>query len=205
MDYMPNDYILFVDESHMTIPQLHGMYHGDIRRKETLVDYGFRLPSALDNRPLSFEEFTEHVNQAMESGESMNSASIESWLEEEDPAAGTMDERARARLAELKTVERSLLNMTIDPEALTPQETARLDRIFRLPAKAAAKKLNGYLKNKYSARGEQVFRALSVYIQTHRTPEVTRVCMELKSLRPRPGPRTRKWLDETLPELLAGP
>ena len=65
MDYFPDDFLLFVDESHMTIPQLHGMYHGDISRKQTLVDYGFRLPSALDNRPLSFEEFEAHVNKVV--------------------------------------------------------------------------------------------------------------------------------------------
>ena len=63
MDYFPDDFLMFIDESHMTIPQLHGMYHGDISRKQTLVDYGFRLPSAIDNRPLSFEEFEQHVNQ----------------------------------------------------------------------------------------------------------------------------------------------
>ncbi|MBF8267780.1 MAG: excinuclease subunit [Dehalococcoidia bacterium] len=65
LDYFPKDYLLFLDESHMTIPQLHGMYFGDISRKQTLVDYGFRLPSALDNRPLSFEEFEGHVNQGI--------------------------------------------------------------------------------------------------------------------------------------------
>ena len=59
----PHDCLLFIDESHQTIPQLHGMYHGDRSRKETLVDYGFRLPSALDNRPLTFEEFEHRVNQ----------------------------------------------------------------------------------------------------------------------------------------------
>ena len=65
MDYFPDDFLLFIDEAHMTVPQLHGMYHGDISRKKTLVDYGFRLPSALDNRPLNFEEFEAHVNQAV--------------------------------------------------------------------------------------------------------------------------------------------
>ena len=65
MDYFPDDFLLFLDESHMTVPQLHGMYHGDIARKRTLVDYGFRLPSALDNRPLSFEEFETHMNQVV--------------------------------------------------------------------------------------------------------------------------------------------
>ena len=63
MDYFPADYLLVVDESHMTIPQVRGMYHGDRSRKTVLVDYGFRLPSALDNRPLNFREFEERVNQ----------------------------------------------------------------------------------------------------------------------------------------------
>jgi excinuclease ABC subunit B len=65
LDYVPRDYMLFIDESHQTIPQLHGMYHGDRSRKETLVEYGFRMPSALDNRPLTFEEFEHRVNQAL--------------------------------------------------------------------------------------------------------------------------------------------
>lgn len=65
IDYFPEDYLLFIDESHLTIPQLNGMYHGDRSRKETLVEYGFRLPSALDNRPLNFEEFERRVNQVI--------------------------------------------------------------------------------------------------------------------------------------------
>jgi excinuclease ABC subunit B len=65
LDYVPQDYLLFVDESHQTIPQLHAMYHGDRSRKQTLVDYGFRLPSALDNRPLTFEEFENRTNQVV--------------------------------------------------------------------------------------------------------------------------------------------
>lgn len=65
LDYYPDDYLLLVDESHMTMPQIRGMYNGDRARKEVLVDYGFRLPSALDNRPLTFSEFERHVNQAI--------------------------------------------------------------------------------------------------------------------------------------------
>ena len=65
MDYIPDDFLLFVDESHMTIPQIRGMYKGDRSRKETLVEYGFRLPSALDNRPLNFEEFEERIHQSV--------------------------------------------------------------------------------------------------------------------------------------------
>jgi excinuclease ABC subunit B len=65
LDYVPRDFIMFIDESHQTVPQLHGMWHGDRSRKENLIQYGFRLPSALDNRPLRFEEFEERVNQVV--------------------------------------------------------------------------------------------------------------------------------------------
>lgn len=61
LDYFPSDFVLFIDESHRTIPQIHGMYHGEFSRKNTLVEYGFRLPSALDNRPLRFEEFEQYM------------------------------------------------------------------------------------------------------------------------------------------------
>ena len=63
LDYFPRDFLVFIDESHVTMPQVHGMWHGDRSRKQTLVDYGFRLPSAMDNRPLRFEEFERRVNQ----------------------------------------------------------------------------------------------------------------------------------------------
>jgi excinuclease ABC subunit B len=65
MDYFPDDYLLIVDESHMSIPQVRGMYHGDRARKEVLIEHGFRLPSALDNRPLTFSEFERHMNQVV--------------------------------------------------------------------------------------------------------------------------------------------
>ncbi|MFC1495625.1 excinuclease ABC subunit UvrB [Thermodesulfobacteriota bacterium] len=65
LDYFPRDYLLFIDESHITVPQLNGMYKGDRSRKDTLVTFGFRLPSALDNRPLKFEEFNERINQVV--------------------------------------------------------------------------------------------------------------------------------------------
>ena len=65
LDYLPHDALIFLDESHQTVPQLQGMYHGDRSRKETLVNFGFRLPSAMDNRPLTFEEFENRVNQVI--------------------------------------------------------------------------------------------------------------------------------------------
>ena len=65
MDYFPDDFLIIVDESHITLPQVRGMYFGDRVAKKTLVDYGFRLPSALDNRPLNFEEFESNINQML--------------------------------------------------------------------------------------------------------------------------------------------
>ena len=63
LDYFPDDFMILVDESHVTLPQLRAMYAGDRSRKESLIEYGFRLPSALDNRPLKFDEFVERINQ----------------------------------------------------------------------------------------------------------------------------------------------
>ncbi len=65
LDYFPNDFLMFIDESHRTIPQIHGMHHGDHSRKKTLIDYGFRLPSAYDNRPLTFNEFSEYMRNTV--------------------------------------------------------------------------------------------------------------------------------------------
>ncbi len=65
LDYFPNDFLLFIDESHITVPQVRAMYHGDISRKTSLVDYGFRLPAAFDNRPLSFDEFNDRIGQVV--------------------------------------------------------------------------------------------------------------------------------------------
>ena len=65
LDYFPKDYLLIIDESHVSLPQIRGMYNGDRARKETLVNFGFRLPSALDNRPMRFEEFESMVNQVI--------------------------------------------------------------------------------------------------------------------------------------------
>ena len=65
LDYFPEDFLLFVDESHVTLPQVRSMYAGDRARKQSLIDFGFRLPSAYDNRPLNFDEFYAHVNQAI--------------------------------------------------------------------------------------------------------------------------------------------
>jgi excinuclease ABC subunit B len=62
LDYFPSDFLMFIDESHRTIPQIHGMYHGEFSRKQTLIDYGFRLPSAMDNRPLTFQEFEQYMH-----------------------------------------------------------------------------------------------------------------------------------------------
>lgn len=82
IDYFPDDFLLFIDESHQTVPQLHAMYEGDRNRKQTLVDYGFRLPSALDNRPLKFSEFEKKVNQLVFVSATPGPFEIEKCLEE---------------------------------------------------------------------------------------------------------------------------
>ncbi len=65
LDYFPKDFLMFIDESHRTIPQIHGMHQGDYSRKKTLIDYGFRLPSAFDNRPLTFDEFKQYMRNVI--------------------------------------------------------------------------------------------------------------------------------------------
>src|SRR5690606_4681048 len=65
LDFFPDDFVVVLDESHVTVPQLHGQYEGDRSRKETLIEHGFRLPSAADNRPLRFEEFIERIGQCI--------------------------------------------------------------------------------------------------------------------------------------------
>ncbi len=94
LDFFPDDFLIIVDESHVTLPQIRGMYHGDRSRKESLVGHGFRLPSAFDNRPLTFDEFASKVNQIMyvsatpgpfELGQSGLSAQPEGWQLEENP------------------------------------------------------------------------------------------------------------------------
>ena len=65
LDFFPDDFLMVIDESHVTLPQVKAMYNGDRNRKQMLVDYGFRLPSALDNRPLRYEEFEEKINQVI--------------------------------------------------------------------------------------------------------------------------------------------
>ena len=77
MDFFPKDYLLIIDESHITLPQIRGMHRGDFQRKKTLVDYGFRLPSAIDNRPLNFEEFRKKINTVMYVSATPNEYEIE--------------------------------------------------------------------------------------------------------------------------------
>ncbi len=98
IDYFPDDFVVFVDESHQTVPQLGGMYEGDRSRKQTLIDYGFRLPSALDNRPLRFDEFLSKVNQIdlrLRDAGAVRALALEGDLRAADPA--DRDRRPRSR------------------------------------------------------------------------------------------------------------
>lgn len=114
LDYFPNDYILFVDESHQTIPQLHAMYNGDRARKKSLVDFGFRLPSAYDNRPLKFEETYQRIHQAI-----YVSATPASWEVEE----------AGGEVVEQIIRPTGLLDPVIDIRPATNQVDDSLDEI----------------------------------------------------------------------------
>lgn len=99
LDYFPEDYLLIIDESHMTVPQVRGMYNGDRARKETLVEFGFRLPSALDNRPLNFDEFLARLNQTV-----YTSATPDEWE----------TKRSNGKIVELVIRPTGLLDPTID-------------------------------------------------------------------------------------------
>jgi excinuclease ABC subunit B len=120
LDYFPRDFITFIDESHVTVPQLHGMYNGDISRKTTLVEFGFRLPCALDNRPLRFEEFNNRVGQAV-----FVSATPAEY------------ETARCRSALVEQIIRP--TGLVDPMVLVRPATRQVDDLLReIRARAAA-------------------------------------------------------------------
>jgi len=133
LDYFPDDFLLFIDESHITVPQIGGMYNGDRARKQTLVDYGFRLPSALDNRPLKFDEFTKHINQAIYVSATPNTYELNRSSEFVDPpikdpkvkkkspltvvpknSKGRIEYSERNRVAELIIRPTGLLDPTIE-------------------------------------------------------------------------------------------
>ncbi|MCD6422381.1 UvrB/UvrC motif-containing protein, partial [bacterium] len=120
LDYFPKDFLLIIDESHMTIPQIRGMYWGDRSRKETLVKYGFRLPTALDNRPLKFDEFVAHINQAIYVSATPGVWELTEALKQENPKI-TEEKVARLPLKEVvksRFVVEQLIRPTylLDPE-----------------------------------------------------------------------------------------
>lgn len=104
LDYYPRDFLLVIDESHMTIPQIRGMYFGDRSRKETLVNFGFRLPSAMDNRPLKFDEFLAHLNREIYISATPNSWELTRALQEENP-----------KLTEEQIVQKTLAKIVKSP------------------------------------------------------------------------------------------
>jgi excinuclease ABC subunit B len=119
LDYFPNDYLLFIDESHVTVPQIGGMYRGDRMRKQTLVDFGFRLPSALDNRPLNFEEFCERMGQTI-----YVSATPGAWERE----------RCGSEIAEQVIRPTGL----VDPEIIVKPATGQMDDLLTEISSAVA-------------------------------------------------------------------
>ena len=132
LDYLPDDWLLFIDESHIAVPQVRGMYHGDMSRKQTLVDFGFRLPSAMDNRPLNFAEFEAHINQAIFTSATPGPYEHEvtnQWVEQLVRPTGLLDPTV-----EVKPTERQI-------DDLMEQIKVRVDRGERVLATTLTKKM----------------------------------------------------------------
>jgi excinuclease ABC subunit B len=119
LDYFPDDFMLFVDESHITIPQVRGMFAGDRSRKQVLVDYGFRLPSAMDNRPLSFNEFEKHIRRAV-----YVSATPGPWELDKAGVKGYNPDREKN-----ETFTINLAKALADPKSHVAQQVIRPQRI----------------------------------------------------------------------------
>ena len=148
MDFFPDDYLLVVDESHVTLPQVRGMFNGDRARKMNLVDYGFRLPSALDNRPLKFDEFEERINQVIfvsaTPADYEKEHAKENVVEQIIRPTGLLDPKI-----EVKPTE----NQIDDLMEQIAEQTAKGDRtLVTTLTKKMAEDLSSYLRNILSFR-----------------------------------------------------
>lgn len=146
LDYFPNDFLIFIDESHQTIPQLNGMYEGDRQRKQTLIDYGFRLPSALDNRPLKFSEFEEYMKRNSTIFVSATPAKYEkknstNFVEQIIRPTGLVDP-----IVEVRTTD----NQMADVEKQIAQTIKRGDRVL---VTALTKKLAEEVSDYFASKG----------------------------------------------------
>jgi len=121
IDYFPDDFLLFIDESHQSVPQIGAMYEGDKSRKTTLVDYGFRLPSALDNRPLKFEEFEKKINQAIFVSATPAEFEIERSLTQKDTKFTTKSHRTEEQNADFVSNLAKLKSKALNPPAIVEQ------------------------------------------------------------------------------------
>lgn len=121
IDYFPDDFLLFIDESHQTIPQIGAMYEGDKSRKTTLVDYGFRLPSALDNRPLKFDEFEKNINQAIFVSATPAEFEIERSLTQKDTKFTSKSKRTELESKEFNSKILDLKSKTLTPPTIVEQ------------------------------------------------------------------------------------
>jgi excinuclease ABC subunit B len=121
IDYFPDDFLLFIDESHQTIPQIGAMYEGDKSRKTTLVDYGFRLPSALDNRPLKFDEFEKTINQAIFVSATPAEFEIERSLTQKDTKFTSKSKRTESEQQEFQSKIFNLKSLILNPPTIVEQ------------------------------------------------------------------------------------
>ncbi|MBI3232346.1 MAG: excinuclease ABC subunit UvrB [Candidatus Doudnabacteria bacterium] len=129
IDYFPDDFLLFIDESHQTVPQLHAMYEGDKSRKQTLVDYGFRLPSAMDNRPLKFNEFEQKINQCVFVSATPSPFEIEKSLQQDEQNASSSLLRVSSSVVEQLIRPTGLLDPTIEIKPIKNQVDDLIERI----------------------------------------------------------------------------
>lgn len=121
IDYFPDDFLLFVDESHQSVPQIGAMYEGDKSRKTTLVDYGFRLPSALDNRPLTFDEFEKKITQAVFVSATPAEFEIERSLTQKDTKFTSKSKRTEEQQADFLSTMEKLKSKTLTPPSIVEQ------------------------------------------------------------------------------------
>lgn len=121
IDYFPDDYLLFIDESHQTVPQIGAMFEGDKSRKTTLVDYGFRLPSAMDNRPLRFEEFEKKISQAIFVSATPAEFEIERSLTQKDTKFISKSKRTEEQQADFLTTLGKLKSIKLNPSTIVEQ------------------------------------------------------------------------------------
>jgi hypothetical protein len=146
--------------------------------------------------------FWSEVERSLRQGRAIEAGAVRTWLEAEGDAAGSMDERARARIAELRAVAAALSKVTAPPAGLTPEEVDALDAIFAQPGTVAAPALKRFIEEGYEARQDAIFATVDAYLSSHRSANAVNALFNLYGMKT--GPKTRTWLQARVPEVLSG-